>query len=152
MLLEVSTEVAAPIDTVWQVLTDWERQPEWMVDALAVEVLTPYREGVGVTIRCPTSVLGFTVDDVMRVTAWEPPMRLEVRHLGRVIAGSGVFLLRPTGAGTVLTWREEIVPPLGALGAWGAQRLVLPVVRRLFQRSLDNLAARSVQAAGAAGG
>jgi uncharacterized membrane protein len=67
--LEVSVEAAAPPQVVWDVLTHWERQSEWMLDAKSVEVLTPQREGVGVTIRCPTNLLGVTVEDVMRVTA-----------------------------------------------------------------------------------
>jgi hypothetical protein len=39
-----------------------------------------------------------------------------------------------------VTWWEEVDPPLGALGEWGASTLVLPVLRRIFSRSLRNLA------------
>ena len=71
MRLEVDVVSAAPRQVVWDVLTDWERQSEWMLDAKAVHVLTPERTGEGVTIRCPTNLMGFTVQDVMRVTGWE---------------------------------------------------------------------------------
>ena len=146
MRLEVSVEAAAPPAAVWDVLVDWERQPEWMLDAKDVEVLTPRREGVGVTIRCPTNLLGVTVEDVMRVTGWEDRRRLEVTHLGRIITGSGAFELvevdqvgdaRP---GTRIDWWEEVDPPLGAFGEWGASTFVLPILRRIFTRSLRNLA------------
>ena len=93
MRLEVERHADAPRDVVWDVLTQWERQPEWMLDAKSVEVLTPEREGVGVTIRCPTNLMGVTVEDVMRVTAWRDREELEVTHLGRVITGTGAFLL-----------------------------------------------------------
>jgi carbon monoxide dehydrogenase subunit G len=140
MRLEVTQEIGAPRPTVWRVLTEWERQPEWMLDAKDVEVLTPVREGVGVTIRCPTNLLGVTVDDVMRVTGWEEPRFLEVVHLGRVITGTGAFELEELGAKrTRITWWEEIDPPLGAVGRWGARTLVLPVIRRIFARSLAGL-------------
>jgi hypothetical protein len=140
--LEVVREVAAPRTTVWAVLTRWERQPEWMLDAKDVEVLTPAREGEGVTIRCPTNLLGATVDDVMRVTGWIEPSYLEVTHLGRVITGTGAFELeRLDERRTRVTWWEEIDPPLGAVGRWGAQTVVLPVIRRIFARSLANLGA-----------
>lgn len=141
MRLELTQDVAAPREVVWSVLTAWERQPEWMLDAKAVHVLTPERTGEGVTIRCPTNLLGVTVQDVMRVTGWEEPSYLEVTHLGRIITGFGAFELAEDGPdATVVTWWEEVDPPLGALGEWGASTLVLPVLRRIFGRSLRNLA------------
>lgn len=142
MRLEITVPVDAPRAVVWEVLTDWERQAEWMLDAEAVDVLTPHRAGEGVTIRVPTKLLGATVQDVMRVTRWEDERVLEVVHLGRVIRGTGAFELRddPRTGGTVLTWWERIDPPLGAIGAWVARTLVLPVVERVFRRSLGALA------------
>lgn len=141
MRLEVERHAAAPRAVVWRVLTQWERQPEWMLDAKSVEVLTPRREGEGVTIRCPTSLLGITVQDVMRVTAWQEQEELEVTHLGRIIAGRGAFLLSdaPDG-GTRIRWWEQVDPPLGALGERVASVLVLPILRRVFGRSLGRLA------------
>jgi uncharacterized membrane protein len=153
MQLEVRRHVAAPREVVWRVLTDWERQPEWMLDAKEVHVLTPQRTGEGVTIRCPTNLLGVTVQDVMRVTGWREPSYLEVTHLGRIITGVGAFELEELPDDrTRLVWWEEIDPPLGAVGAWGAQRLVLPVLRRIFARSLANLAALAEGDASAAPG
>lgn len=142
MRLEVVRDTVAPREVVWATLTAWERQPEWMLDAKEVHVLTAQRTGVGVTLRCPTRVLGATVQDVMRVTVWDEPHELEVTHLGRVITGRGAFVLdeRDDG-GTRITWWEEVEPPLGRLGAWGATTLVLPVLRRVFGRSLDRLVA-----------
>ncbi len=142
MRLEVVQRIAAPRESVWAVLTTWERQPEWMLDAKDVEVLTPARTGEGVTLRCPTNLLGVTVQDVMRVTGWDEPRYLEVTHLGRIITGTGAFELAEDGPdATVVTWWEQIDPPLGRLGEWGASTLVLPILRRIFGRSLRNLAA-----------
>ena len=149
MRLEVVRHARVGPEAVWQVLTTWERQPEWMLDAKAVEVLTPLREGVGVTIRCPTNLLGVTVQDVMRVTAWDPPRRLAVEHLGSVITGVGAFELEPGAGRHACTWWEEVEPPLGRLGAWGAETVVLPVLRRVFARSLRNLTRLAERQAGA---
>ncbi len=141
MRLEVERETAAPRAVVWAVLTDWERQSEWMLDAKSVEVLTPHREGLGVTIRCPTNLLGVTVEDVMRVTGWREQEELEVIHLGRVITGTGAFVLTDApGGGTRIHWWEQVDPPFGAVGERVATSLVLPVLRRVFGRSLDRLA------------
>lgn len=142
MRLEVSQEVDAPREVVWSVLTAWERQPDWMLDAKSVEVITPQRTGVGVTIRCPTNLLGVTVEDVMRVTDWHEPDRLAVVHLGSIITGAGAFELVDLGDGrSRIDWWEEVDPPLGALGEWGASTFVLPILRRIFSKSLRNLAA-----------
>ena len=138
MRFEVVAEVAADRQAVWDVLTCWERQPAWMTDALAVHVLTPRREGMGVTIRCPTRILGITVQDVMRVTGWEDARYLEIQHLGRVIRGRGAFELEDQGDGTCVRWWEEIELPLGVLGEWVGARIALPVLRRFFARSLAN--------------
>ncbi len=141
MRLEVVQDVAAPRERVWAVLTEWERQPEWMLDAKEVHVLTPERTGEGVTLRCPTNLMGITVQDVMRVTGWEEPSYLEVTHLGKIITGYGAFELAELDPATTrITWWEEIDPPLGAFGEWGASTFVLPIIRRIFARSLRGLA------------
>jgi hypothetical protein len=151
MRLEVVQQIAAPRQVVWNVLTAWERQPEWMLDAKDVEVLTPQRTGEGVTLRCPTNLLGVTVQDVMRVTGWDEPRYLEVTHIGRIITGYGAFELATDGHdATVLTWWEEVDPPFGAVGEWGASTLVLPILRRIFGRSLRNLAITAEREAAAA--
>ncbi|MFP4635289.1 MAG: SRPBCC family protein [Nitriliruptoraceae bacterium] len=148
MLLELAREVDAAPGVVWSVLTDWERQPQWMLDAQQVVVLTPERRGVGVTIRCPTNLFGVIVQDVMRVTAWEPRRRLAVVHLGRIITGTAAFELEELPGGrTRVTWWEHVDPPLGALGEWGATTLVRPILRRVFARSLARFATLAEQQA-----
>lgn len=139
MRVEVSRYVFAPRPTVWDVLTDWDRQAEWMVDARSVQVTTPQRGGEGVSIVAPTNVLGFTVRDEMVVTEWRPPERLGVRHVGRVIRGDAAFDLDETPVGTRVTWWEEIGAPLGAVGELAGRIVVRPYVEWLFGRSLRNL-------------
>ena len=141
MRFHVDITTSAPREVVWDVLVDWERQPEWMLDAKSVEVVSAGRTGVGVTIRCPTNLLGVTVEDVMRVTEWQEQERLAVIHLGRIITGSGAFELSDDGTGTHIRWWEEVDPPLGAVGEWGASTLVQPIVKRIFRASLRRLAA-----------
>jgi len=145
--IDLHQDTSATIDVVWDVLTKWEEQPRWMLDAKEVHVTSEHREGVGVELRCPTNLLGFTVQDTMRVTRWEPPHMLEVVHTGRIITGIGAFELSERDGGTRIGWWEEVDPPLGALGEFGANLFVAPIVRRIFRRSLRNLA-RASEAAG----
>lgn len=139
MRVEVSRYIFAPPATVWDVLTDWERQAEWMVDARAVEVVGDRRTGEGVRVRVPTRIVGVTVPDELEVTGWRERERLGVRHTGRVIRGHAAFDLVATPVGTRVTWWEEIDPPLGAVGDVAGSLLVGPLVQRVFARSLANL-------------
>lgn len=151
MRLEVSVEAAAPRRVVWDVLTRWEDQPRWMRDAKEVHVTSPHRTGVGVELCCPTNLLGLTVDDLMRVTRWEDERVLEVTHLGRFITGTGAFELSDLAPDrTRIDWWEEIDPPLGALGEFGARLVVLPIIRRIFRGSLTALARLAEAEAGSA--
>lgn len=137
--IEVTTHVEAPPVRVWEVLTDWEGQPRWMVDALDVIVLSDKREGVGVVVRCPTNIMGVVVVDDLEVTEWVEPRVLSVRHLGRVIRGLGSFELAETRYGTHLTWWEEIEVPGGEVGDALAGALLVPWVSRTFRASLARL-------------
>ena len=136
--ISVTVQVEAAPERVWEELTAWERQPDWMVDALQVVVRPGARTGTGVVIDCPTNILaGIVVTDTMEVTVWEPPHVIGIRHLGRIIRGTGTFELRPRGAGTLVCWCEQVPVPLGPVGDVAAAMLVVPWVRRTFRRSLE---------------
>jgi uncharacterized protein YndB with AHSA1/START domain len=140
--IEVSTHVEQPPERVWALLTDWESQPRWMIDARSVTVLSRQREGGGTLVRCRTDLLGRggpVVTDDMVVTDWDPSRTLAIRHLGRLIRGVGAFELEPTAHGTRVTWWEEIDPPFGGLGETAASLVVVPAVRRVFRASLAGL-------------
>ncbi|HVM18369.1 MAG TPA: SRPBCC family protein [Egibacteraceae bacterium] len=137
--IEVATHVEAPRERVWQVLTDWEGQPDWMVDASSVRVLGERRSGAGVQLRCRTNILGALVDDDLEITEWDEPSVLGVRHLGWVIRGVGAFELAPTAHGCHVTWWEEAQVPFGAVGDAAAGIVVVPWVTRVFRRSLARL-------------
>lgn len=134
--IAVTRYVFAAPGRIWEVLVDWERQPQWMLDARDVRVLSEIRRGEGVRLECPTNVLGFTVRDVMRVTSWQPPRRLGVSHEGRLITGDGAFDLESTAVGTRVTWTEHVLAPLGRVGELGARVVVRPLIHRLFASSL----------------
>jgi uncharacterized membrane protein len=138
--VEASTHIESTTERVWEVLTDWEAQPVWMVDARSVEVMTAHREGPGVLLRCRTNIAGgVVVTDDMETTEWEEHRVVGVRHLGQIIRGAGAFELEPTDAGVHLIWWEEFDPPLGALGDAAATVAIVPYVRRIFRASLANL-------------
>jgi uncharacterized membrane protein len=138
--IRTSVDVEAPIDEVWALLSDIERQPEWMHDLKSVRLLTPPPVGVGTRAVGRVQAFGLAIDDPVEITAFEPPVLFAIRHIGRV-AGHGEIRLRPgvDGVTTTVAWDETLIAPLFPhLG-----RLVLGLVfGSIFERDLERLAAR----------
>jgi uncharacterized protein YndB with AHSA1/START domain len=135
VVIELGAELDGPPAVVWKLLTDWERQDEWMLEASGFEVVSAHREGVGVEALATVRIGGIATRDRIRVDAWEPEQHLGIVHLGWV-GGRGDLRLTPaTGSRTRLDWREELVPPWGAIGAIGL-RVFRPFMTRVFRRDL----------------
>ncbi len=125
--LVLTVDVDAPVEQTWAGATDWAGQGEWMLGT-RVRPTVQGGQGVGGGIEAFTGVgpLGFL--DRMEITLWEPPHRCHVRHLGRVVRGTGAFEVEPLAAGrSRFVWREDLDLPLGVLG-----RLGWPLVRPAF--------------------
>jgi carbon monoxide dehydrogenase subunit G len=136
-------DVDAPAEQVWAALTDWASQGEWMLGTDVRTVDGPAQE-VGGRLAARTGVplpggrhLG--VLDTMLITRWEPPTRVDVRHTGRVVRGTGVFQIRPGGRSSTFVWTEQLDLPLGALGRLGWP-VVRPLMRAGVRRSLRRFA------------
>jgi hypothetical protein len=127
---------AAPTE-VWELVTDWERQPSWMPDVAWIRVIGTGRE-LGAELEVRTKVFGIPLaTDRARVTGWEPPRRLTVEHVG-VVIGVGEWRLDDIEGGTRFTWRESFrMPPpiLGDMALW----LYSPYQRFMLRRSIRNL-------------
>ena len=146
--LTETVDIEAPPEQVWAALTDWARQGEWMLATDVRPVGGPAQQ-VGGRIEARTGVRvpggrRVGVLDPMLITRWEPPLRVEVRHTGRVLRGTGVFEIRPRGpassSASTFVWTERLDLPLGALGRTGWP-LVRPAMRAGIRRSLRGFAA-----------
>jgi len=137
--LEIRKFIPASPESVWTVLEDLERQGEWMVDVRSLEVISEQKRGAGAVMRVTSELFGQpVVHDVMTITRWEPPARLDVEHRGQ-FEGTGSFLLDRVHNGTILTWVEDFAPPLGPLGEAGFALAVRPHLLRVFARSMENV-------------
>ena len=147
--LEIRRFISATPERVWAVLADLEHQAEWMVDVRRLEIVTPEKQGVGAVMHVTSELFGLpVVKDVMAITAWEPPHRMDVEHRGQ-FHGTGSFLLDRVDNGTIFTWIEDFRPPLGPLGEIVFAAIVRPHLIRVFARSMANVA--RLAAASAAG-
>lgn len=136
IVIEVLETMPGPPEVVWALLTDWEHQDDWMLEASDFEVVGEQREGVGVEAKATVRIGGIRTRDRIRVGMWEPPRILVIDHLGWV-KGSGEIQLVPIEGGTRLRWRETLFAPraLGPFGRFGL-RLSSPLLRRTFRRDL----------------
>lgn len=149
VVLEMGDVLPGPLDVVWHLITDWEHQGDWMLEASDFVVVSAVRDGVGVEAEATINIGGITTRDRIRVAAWEPNKHLRIEHLGWV-SGTGDIYLTPLGRRqTHLFWREELTPPLGIVGAVG-MTVFKPVMGRIFRRDLRVLAGL-VRAAARAG-
>jgi uncharacterized protein YndB with AHSA1/START domain len=143
--LVLRVDVDAPPERVWAALVDWDRQGEWMLltDVRAVE---GDGQGVGGRLAATTGLRlpggrRVGVLDTMLITGWEFPRRVDVRHTGRVVRGTGSFEVRPRGdGGSTFIWTEGLDLPLGVLGRAGWP-LVRPVMAAGVRFSLRRFAA-----------
>ncbi len=131
------TQVAAPRRRVWDELADLEGQTRWMHDAKQIRLLGAGPAGVGTRAEADVRILGIGLRDPVRITAWEPPARFEIEHLGR-FRGRGTFRLEETAAGTTrVTWDETLLPPVLPTAV---ALLLRPILRRVFRADLERLA------------
>jgi hypothetical protein len=117
--LAISLKISAPQVAVWKKIADWESQGEWMLQT-KVWVTSEKSSGVGTSIAAFTGPLykfyprvkSPGLLDLMTVTKWEEPSRCDVVHVGKVLKGTGSFLLTQEGESvTRFDWSERIEAP-----------------------------------------
>jgi hypothetical protein len=137
--LEVRRFIRARPQAVWDVLADFESQTRWMVDLYCLEVTSDRKSGEGTVLELTSALFGLPfIHDVIEVSCWQPPQRLEVVHSG-AFTGWGSFTVDETPGGCVFTWVEDFKPPFGALGELCFTFVVSPHLRRVFGRSMENV-------------
>ncbi|MGH2752124.1 MAG: SRPBCC family protein [Actinomycetota bacterium] len=135
VVVELAETMPGPPDTVWRLITDWENQSDWMLEATDFVVTSPHREGPGVTAEATIRIGGITTRDSVEVVAWEPEKLLGIEH-GGWVSGRGEIHLTPLGSDrTHVFWIETLYPPLGVAGALGLAAFK-PLMARIFKRDL----------------
>lgn len=138
--LVVPVDIEAPAATVWHVVTDWERQGEWILGTRVTVTSSGDPRRLGARFAAFTGVGPLGFNDPMEVTEWDPPRRCVVTHHGRVVRGDGVFEVDELGPQrSRFRWSERLELPLGAVGAAGWP-LVRPAFRAGVAHSLGRLA------------
>lgn len=135
---EASVEVSVGAHKVWNAVVDWDIQSTWMLFT-KVRATGNDGQGIGGEVAARTSVGPFGFTDDMVITHWEPPLRCSVKHLGKIVRGTGDFIVTPMAAGTRFTWAEDVIPPFGKYGV-AAWSFIRPFVELIMRISLSRLA------------
>ena len=151
-VMKMAIAIDAPIEAVWEAVSDIERQPLWMHEMKSVRLLTPGPAGIGSRGEADVRIFLVGVVDLVEIDVYDPPVAFGIRHVG-VFAGSGRIALEALDAGrTLVRWDERLVPPLFPnLG----QLVQKPILGAIFQADLERLKemveARHAEAIGGAG-
>jgi carbon monoxide dehydrogenase subunit G len=134
--LEIAAHVLVPADAdrVWRLVTDWDRQRDWM---LGTQVSGG--QGLGATVVARTGIGPVGFEDTMEITQWDPPRRCVVRHTGRLIRGLGLFEVAQAGGVSQFSWTEQLelpVPVPRPVRRW----VLLPVASWVMATSLRRFA------------
>ncbi len=120
--LTATVIVGAPVATVFEALTRWERQGDWI--PFTTVTVVDGDGGEGSWIEAVTSVGPASLRDRMRVTRLDPPYEIQVMHEGRVLRGPGVLRCTPLERDrTQVVWHEWFLLPGGPLGRLSAPLL-----------------------------
>lgn len=141
--IEVSIDIPAPPQEVWDYAADLARNVEWMADAKSITFTSAQTEGTGTTFDCLTKVGPLKTTDRIEVVEWDPPRALGIQHRGTV-RGVGRFTLEPIEDGTRFTWTEELAMPW-YFGARVGQQPAAMVLERVWRRNLRMLRARILE-------
>lgn len=143
MAIEVSIDIPASPQEVWDYVADLACNVEWMADAQSITFTSAQTEGTGTTFDCVTKIGPMKTTDKIEVTEWDPPNTLGITHHGAV-TGTGRFTLAPIEDGTRFTWAEDLTLPW-YFGARVGQQPASIVLERVWRRNLRNLRARMLE-------
>lgn len=135
----ISIGILATSRQVWSLLSDIERQSEWMTNICNLEINEAGGLDKNTTFQVTSKgPFGIRVVDDMECVESIKERQLTINHVGRV-KGVSRFTLDPIEDGTRLTWYEDIYIPLGILGKLIFRIFYKRKLRRTFIRDLWKL-------------
>lgn len=138
VILTFKVSINANPKTIFDYLTDWEKQSDWILFTNVKKVSSgPNQKG---TLLWAATGFGFCkFIDTMMVTEWQPNRTIVVEHTGRVVLGKGVFTINEIhNHECEFIWQEITPVPFGIVGRVGLV-FVKPMMRLFFDWSLRKL-------------
>ncbi len=146
--VSVTRLVGAPIEAVWETVTDVGRYPERVASYVRIEFLSPQRTGVGARWRQWRTVFGREHDQTLEIVAWDPPHRAVTRARESGAAYETTYGLEAEKDATVVSVTFEARPtnPLAGLFQRLLGRRFMEATREAMEHDLADLATASEEA------
>lgn len=117
--LSLSVEVKASQQKVFDKIVDWESQGQWMLGT-KVSGTKNNGQGLGGEINAWTGFWKIGFNDPMVITQWIEPKIVDVKHIGRVVKGTGSMVVEKIDENNSrFIWSESINLPFGFIGKIG---------------------------------
>src|ERR1700761_1043470 len=140
MRVTASAVVTAPIESVWEAVSDPERALSYMSGVTRWEVVSDEPRALGARYRMLMRVGSAEVGGLIEVVEWEPPRELAWNSITGVDQ-RGRWRLRPAPGGRT---RVEIRLAYGVagsgIGGWVAERIAGPLVENHLKSTVRQLA------------
>ena len=139
MRVIAKTHIAAPVDSVWTVVSDPERALTFLSGITRWEVTGDRQVGLGARYRMLFRAGSAEVGGLIEIVEWDEPHELAWTSVTG-LDQRGRYRLRETPGGFT---RVELRLAYGVAGSgvwgWIAERVAAPTVRGHLQRSLQQL-------------
>ena len=136
-----SKRLSAPLETVWEVMADFENAADRIQAIVKLEILTDGPVGLGTRFRETRIMFKKEATETMEITQWDPPNSYTTEADGCGCHYTTVINCESDGDGTKVTMSMSIVPLttfgkiMGALMGW----MMKGACTKAFAKDLDDL-------------
>ena len=117
--ISLDIEINASQKEVFDSFVNWETQGEWMFGTKVYRTKNN-GEGIGGEIVAWTGFWKIGFNDPMVITKWEAPRIVDMKHLGKVVKGTGSMIAEKISDNrTKFIWSETIELPFSIFGRIG---------------------------------
>jgi uncharacterized membrane protein len=125
-IVEQSTEINAPVSTVFAYVDDFSNTPDWMYGLSRIEPVTEQRRGVGATYEGSMKV-GISLDSTIRCIDYEVDRLIEIESIkGIKNRQRWTFTALADDRTRVDAWISFELP--GGFAGTAAERIVKPLI------------------------
>jgi uncharacterized membrane protein len=139
--LDNSIDIKAPLETVFEYLTDISAHAEWVKWTKAAEVTSLEKKGMGVTSSELMQVGPRKEHIETIVTEYKPGEFFTRRHTRGMEMTDRLSVLK-AGDGTKVAWSIDYVPPMGPMGKMMDLIFMVRLFDQLMKDSLELLRQR----------